>query len=471
MKHLFFSLFAVCLSSFVTAQSLSQKINRAFQTFESHESLAHGAASLTVINANTNQVVFAKNEKLGLAPASTLKTITSAAAYYILGADHTFETTLSYSGNIGPEGKLTGDIIIHGSGDPSLGSDRFPHTLSQNILSRWVKAIKDAGIKEIEGAIVVDDALYNGHTAPRGWTWQDMGNYYGAGVSALNWRENAVGINFRAGATLDAPTTIVNTTEDISYVQLINETTTGAKGTGDRVYAFSAPYSSHIYLRGTYGMDLKKTIFLSVPDGAYDAAYQLHSALDQAGIKQTSAPTTFHLLQLAGGDIPRSGTVLQAHRSPTLGELIYWFNQKSINLYGEAFLKAMVHLREGKSDTRDGAEMLSKFWTDRLDIAPGELKIMDGSGLSPENRITTHALTRILAAVRKEPWFGSFYESIPTYNGMKMKSGTIGGVLGYTGYQTAPDGSTLVFALLVNNYQGATQPMRQRMFQLLNVLK
>lgn len=471
MKHVFLSLFTVCLASFVTAQSLSQKIADAFQTFESHESLAYGAASLMVINANTNQVVFAKNEKLGLAPASTLKTITSAAAYYILGTDHTFETTLSYSGKIDPEGKLTGDIIIHGSGDPSLGSDRFSHTLSQTILSNWVKAIKDAGISEIEGAIVVDDALYNGHTAPRGWTWQDMGNYYGAGVSALNWRENAVGVNFSAGTALNAPTTIVNTTADISYLQLINETTTGAKGTGDRVYAFSAPYSSHVYLRGTYGMDLKKTIYLSVPDGAYDAAYQLHRVLDQAGITQTSAPTTFHLLQLAGGDPPRPGTVLQVHRSPTLSELVYWFNQKSINLYGEAFLKAMVHLQEGKSDTRDGAEMLSKFWTDKLAIAPGELRIMDGSGLSPENRITTHALARILTAVRKEPWFGSFYESIPTYNGMKMKSGTIGGVLGYTGYQTAPDGSPLVFALLVNNYQGAAQPMRQRMFQLLNLLK
>lgn len=471
MKHVLFSFFTVCLALSVTAQSLSQKIATAFHTFESHNSLAHGTASLTVINANTGQVVFAKNEKLGLAPASTLKTVTAAAAYHILGADHTFETTLSYSGEIDSEGRLKGDVIIRGSGDPSLGSDRFPRTLGQTILSNWVKTIKDAGIKKIGGAIVADDALYNGQTAPRGWTWQDMGNYYGAGVSALNWQENAVGVNFSVGTALGAPTKVTNTTADISYLQLINETATGARGTGDRVYAFSAPYSSRIYLRGTYGIDLKKTIYLSVPDGAYDAAYQLHRALELDGIEQTSAPTTFHLLQLAGSDTPHSGTVLQVHRSPTLGELVYWFNQKSINLYGEAFLKAMVHLQEGKSDTRDGAEMLSDFWTDRVAISPGELKIMDGSGLSPENRVTTHALARILSAVRGEPWFGSFYESIPTYNGMKMKSGTIGGVLGYAGYQTAPDGSPLVFVLLVNNYQGAAQPMRQRMFQLLNTLK
>ena len=96
---------------------------------------------------------------------------------------------------------------------------------------------------------------------------------------------------------------------------------------------------------------------------------------------------------------------------------------------------------------------------------------MDGSGLSPENRITTNALAHILASVKNEPWYASFFESLPTYNGMKMKSGTIGGVLGYAGYQTSKDGTPLVFSLLVNNYNGAATPMRQRMFRLLNVLK
>ena len=96
---------------------------------------------------------------------------------------------------------------------------------------------------------------------------------------------------------------------------------------------------------------------------------------------------------------------------------------------------------------------------------------MDGSGLSPENRVTTNVLARILLAAKKEPWFASFFESLPVYNGMKMKSGTIGGVLGYVGYQTTKDGTPLVFALLVNNYQGTATPMRQQMFRLLDNLK
>lgn len=454
-----------------SAQSLSQQIAIAFRTFETHESLANGSASLTVINARTGEVVFAKNETLGMVPASTLKTVTAATAYYILGATHAFETTLYHTGHIDASGTLKGDVVIQGSGDPSLGSDRFPQTADTTLLAAWVQAIRSRGIRKIEGRVIADDRLYNGQTAPRGWTWQDMGNYYGAGVSALNWRENSVGINFIPGATPGATTRVGSTTADVGYLQLVNETTTGNRGTGDRVYAFSAPYSSRIYLRGTYGIDLRKTIYLSLPDGAYDAAHQLQRALGRVGIELSGTPSTTHLLLLAGATLPSGGTTIHSHRSPALGELIYWFNQKSINLYGEALLLAAARQQSGKTNTRDGAEILQEFWQDKLALPSGELKIMDGSGLSPENRITTNALTRILASVKKEPWFASFLESLPTYNGMKMKSGTIGGVLGYTGYHTHKDGTPLVFTLLVNNYNGTATPMRRRMFQLLDALK
>src|SRR5690606_35023600 len=105
---------------------------------------------------------------------------------------------------------------------------------------------------------------------------------------------------------------------------------------------------------------------------------------------------------------------------------------------------AIARRQSGKTNTRDAAEMLQEFWSAKLAIPSGELKIMDGSGLSPENRITTNALARILASVKSEPWFAGYFESLPTYNGMKMKSGTIGGVLGYAGYQTSKDGTPLV---------------------------
>lgn len=475
MKQLFTGL-QICLCWLMvlplSAQTLEQKISDAFRAFEADPRLQNGIVSLRVLHAETGAVIYSKNELIGLAPASTMKTIVAAAAYHHLGSQYQYTTSLSYSGNIDAEGVLHGNILVNGSGDPSLGSDRFENTKESVLLERWVAAIKNAGIKKVEGSILGNDQLFNGQTAPRGWTWQDMGNYYGSGVSSLNWRENAFGVTFAPGAKVGDPISIAQTGVDVSYLHFINEATTGARGTGDRVYAFSAPYASQVFIRGTHGIDLKKTIFLSIPDGAYDAAYQLHQTLEKGGISVLNRPHTIKQLLNANNYQPLPEKVLHTHVSPDLGQIVHWFNQRSVNLYGEALLKTMALHTIGDTDTRGASDMLRDFWAKRLDIPVAELRIMDGSGLSPENRITTHALAKIMRSCRTEPWFGSFYESLPTINGMKMKSGTIGGVLGYTGYQTTADGTPVVFALLVNNHSSASaQTMRTRMFTLLDVLK
>lgn len=452
----------------VEAQPLNQRLESAYRTFATHQSLAHGIASLTVLHGGTGDVIFAKNEQVGLATASTLKNITAATAYHVLGPMHTFETELYYTGTLGSDGVLQGDLIIKGTGDPTLGSDRYPNTLDENVIQAWVDAVRASGIRSIEGRVIGNDRHYGGMTAPHGWPWRDLGNYYGAGVSALNWQENSVGIEFAVGRRVGDPTTVRSTTSDLSYLELANETTTGPAGSGDNVYAFAAPYSTRIYLRGTHGIDLRKTIRIALPDAAYHAAYQLHHALGAAGMAPTAAPTTAQTLRLASVDVPDTGTSLHVHHSPQLAEIVYWFNQKSINLYGEALLLAVA---KSAGDDLDATTFMRDFWADKLQLAPGELRIQDGSGLSPGNRVTTRAMARILASLRQEPWFASFHESLPTIHGITMKSGTIGGVLGYAGYHTAKDGTPLVFALLVNNYEGPAQAMRNRMFRLLDTLK
>lgn len=469
----FITVFAsLSFASILRAQSLQQRLESAYRTFETHESLSHGIASLTVVNGHTGDVVFAKNEHVGLATASTLKNITAATAYHLLGSDYVFNTSLYYTGQIDPKGVLHGDIIIKGVGDPTLGSDRYPGTIDEAIIQNWTAAIQSAGIQSVQGRVIGHDNRYGGTTAPRGWAWQDMGNYYGAGVSSLNWQENSVGVDFGVGNRVGAPTTIKRTTSDISYLTLANETTTGRARSGDNVYAFAAPYASRIYLRGTHGIDLRKTIRIALPDPAYHVARQLHKSLETNRVSIDGDPTTAHLLGLVGTAVPDEGVSLYEHQSPALDEIVYWFNQKSINLYGEALLMAMAHNTNlDARSTSDGATLMRDFWVERLGIAEGELRIHDGSGLSPGNRVTTRAMTRILSSVRREPWFDSFFESIPINNGIRMKSGTIGGVLGYAGYHTDREGTPLVFVLLVNNYQGAAQPMRNRMFRLLNTLK
>jgi len=85
--------------------------------------------------------------------------------------------------------------------------------------------------------------------------------------------------------------------------------------------------------------------------------------------------------------------------------------------------------------------------------------------------VTTSAMNKIMQYAQKQSWYPAFYESLPTYNNMKMKSGTIGGVLGYTGVHTNKSGQSFTYTLLVNNYSGPASGMRQQMFKLLDVLK
>ncbi|QNL52398.1 D-alanyl-D-alanine carboxypeptidase/D-alanyl-D-alanine-endopeptidase [Olivibacter sp. SDN3] len=464
-------LLLVVLHKPVIGQSLQKKVAAAYQQFEQDKDLKYASVSFTVLNAQTGETVFAKNEALGLATASTLKTITSAAAYHILGADYSYQTQLLHTGKISDDGVLLGDIIIRGSGDPSLASNRFETTREALLLGQWTAAIKAAGIKKIEGSIIADDAVFGGQTAAPRWIWQDLGSYYGAGPSGLNWRENLVDIQLRPASRVGETTTLIATKPNISYIKVVNESTTGAAGSGDKVYPYAAPYSSIIYLRGTYGIDMKKNIQAALPDAAYDAALRLQLALEDQGITVNVPATTSKMLSLSGKIKISEGKLLITHNSPALKELVYWFNQKSINLYGESFLKTMA-IKQGKNiDTENAAQLLSDFWASRLGIPKGALRILDGSGLSPENRVTTDAMARILASAKKESWFDSYYKSFPTYNGMRMKSGTIGGVLGYTGYHKNALGTELVFSLLVNNYEGTAYNMRQKMFKLLNTLK
>lgn len=457
-------------AGFSSGQSVRQKIESAFNSFESDPSLKYASSSLTVLNAETGAIVFAKNENVGLASASTLKTISAATAFHILGKDFTWETSLGYSGTLSANGILNGDLIITGGGDPVLGSDRYDQTRSEVILKKWTDAVIRAGIKQISGRVIGDDRLFGTETLPGGWTWQDMGNYYGAGPSSLSWRENQFDLIFKPGQ-VGEPAELIRTEPEMNYLKIVNEVLTGAPGTGDNVYAYSAPYSDIIYLRGTYGIDLKKVISASVPDPPFDLAYHLSKKLKNSGIQISGGAETTRSLSMANETSLPQSRIIDIHTSPSLERVVYWFNQKSVNLFGEHLIKA-ISLKQTKETSISKAVLLvKKFWERKIGIDPDALNIYDGSGLSPANRITTMSMARILQSIRTEAWFDSFYESLPMYNNMKMKSGSISDVLAYTGYHTNTSGTPFVFSFIVNNYAGSSSALRQKMFKVLNTLK
>ena len=206
-------------------------------------------------------------------------------------------------------------------------------------------------------------------------------------------------------------------------------------------------------------------------DSGYDVAFDLRKELQANGVVVEGKATTAFLMQHSDEIVPAIKKVLDTYQSPRLCEIADRFNKISINLYGEALLKTIA-IQVGKKATTD--EMVKweqEYWNEKLGIELGELRIRDGSGLSPETRVSTLAMAKILNYAKIQPWFTCFYDNLPIYNDMKMKSGTISNVLGYTGYQKAEDGTELVFSLLINNHLGSATSMRQKIFKMLNSLK
>lgn len=163
--------------------------------------------------------------------------------------------------------------------------------------------------------------------------------------------------------------------------------------------------------------------------------------------------------------------IISVHQSPRLKQVIDPFNQKSINLYGEILIKTLAWKQGRTISTAEGVNIVKDYWTNKLDININAMNITDGSGLSPATRITTESIAKILASAKNEPWFNTLYQSLPINNNMKMKSGSIHDVLAYAGYQPNVNGTFLAFSFIINNYNGNTALIRQKMFSVLNTLK
>lgn len=458
----------LCLATVTNAQNRIQNLEKAFNNLLNDEQAKHAIVSLCVLDANTGKTLYAKNEQIGLATASTLKTITAATAFSILGKDFQFQTTLAYTGTITTEGTLKGNLIIIGSGDPTLGSWRYQNK-ENTVLSTWVTAIKAAGIKKIEGMVIGDDRIFGTQTTPEGWVWQDIGNYYGAGTSGLAWRENQFDIHLKPGNSTADEVKVVKTVPATPYVQIVNELKTGSSGSGDSAYAFFPPYTNTAYLRGSWGMGISKMgISVALPDPAFDCAYRLQDTLKRLGISTGQQATTTRLMTLNNQVIPSVTQKISTISSPSLSEITYWFLKKSINLYGESLLKTIA-IKSGKAGTTaKGAETEINFWADK-GIDRTALNIIDGSGLSPGDRITTSAMASVLFQIQKENWFPDYLKALPEYNGMKIKSGTINDVSAFAGYHTDAAGNKYVVVININNYSGNS--INKKLFKVLDELK
>lgn len=460
-KSAFLLFFFIPFLNNLSAQTLASKLESAYTKFAEAAQLKYATVSFSAVDNRTGKTIFSKNENVGLAPASTLKVITSATALDLLGQDFTFKTELFYTGEI-ENGTLNGNLIIAGSGDPGLGSDRWDKTQKVQIFNKILFSLQQKGIHKINGEVIASISNWDTASLPVGWIWQDMGNYYGAATSQLCWGENAFYLNFIPSKTIGSPVKINQKDTVYPFLDITNELTTSGYGTGDNVYAYSAPYSNQVFLRGTYGADLKKPVGLSLPNPALAMAYDVAGFLKNSGYKTEKFSAQTEVITYP--KIERLLTIT----SPPLSEIVYWLNQKSINLYAEQLLRVLGEKFGKNASIDEGIKVINDYW-EKKGIDPNALRILDGSGLSPSDRVTTATMVKVLSHAKNQAWFNTYLKSIPLHNNQKMKSGTIADVLAYSGFAGAEN--EISFSLIVNNYTGSTSQMREKMYSFLNILK
>lgn len=411
--------------------------------------------SVMVKNITTGEVIDRYRENNVVPPASVMKLLTTGAALELLGPDFQFPTVLEYSGIINRD-TLHGNLYIRGGCDPSLGVNG-----QIGFLFRWVKEVKAAGIKVIDGGVVADMTMLDAEAQNPAWLCEDAGNYYAPGIFALNYYGNTMNIVLKSGA-VGSVATIEKTEPKVEDVVFINRIRC-AKIDYDGAYVHGLPYSRERYLTGAVPSNLG-TFGLKgdLPNPGLLLARHFTNQLRELGVEVKREAT--YVADYNPMTPPR--IEIYTHYSPKLSELIQETNVNSNNLYAEAIFR-YLGTRYGLPGTiPNSQDVLKEFWRLR-GVSMQNVFVKDGCGLAPQDAVSAKAFVEMLTYMYRsknaDVWMASLPISgqtgtirslcakTPLEGRIHAKSGTISGTKNFAGYIDMPNGDVWAFAVLVNS--------------------
>ena len=443
-----------------------------------------GTWSALVVNLETGETVVDHRGTASMIPASTVKVLTSATALDLLGPDFRYQTTLASTGPV-RDGCITGDVVLHGSGDPSLGTARA----TADLFSNWAQGLAQAGIECVTGNVIGDDSRFDAPGMGPGWSWDDASYAYAAQHSALSYHGNVIDIAIGAPARAQAPQ-VQWWPDSTSYVTISQQLR--------RAPAGSALSRSYRRLRGQNVIELegiiptgRSTRFqITVDNPTVFAAYVFNEALRRAGVDVEGQATSWRLLDAP----PAVHDTLTSVYSPRLERLVREMNTESNNLYAEQLVHTLGAVAHGDSlhaeSTRARGVHLVRNLIARSGGDPAQQRLVDGSGLSRYNLVSAHALVQVLTYMHEHPnpdVRRAFMQSLPVggENGtleyrfrrtaaargnVRAKTGTLSNNSSLAGYVVSFEGTPFAFALMGNNHVGSTRPLRAIQDQIVNIL-
>ena len=431
-----------------------------------------GEWGLLVVDAETGATLYEKNANDYFLPASNMKLLTTALALDALGPEYRFRTTVETNGTLGPDGKLAGDLILVGRGDPNLSNRKFPYETKEEFdgppekaLAEFADAIAARGVKEITGDIVGDDSYFPRERYPDGWEIDDMVWEYGAAISAIVVDDNTVTLTLTPAGKTGGTVAAVVEPATREFVVKNDVTTVGAKEKPD-LRLTREPGGDTVIVSGVMPAgSAPRKLVLAIQEPALHAANLLAQLLKDRGIKIGGRVRSAH--EPDPGEATR--TVLAEHLSIPLKDSVKLVNKISQNLHTEVLLRAAAR-QQGRWATPEDLQKFPAAFYAKAGIPEGDVIQTDGSGLSRHDLVTPRAFVALLGYAQKQPWFPAFLASLPVAGAdgtlnerMKeppltgkiyAKTGSVTHVRTLSGYAETPGGRKLIFSFLSNNQGG-----------------
>ena len=402
--------------------------------------------------------LFELNARTLLVPASLTKLVSAATAADAVGWDFRYTTTLLTTGEV-VKGVLRGDLIVAGSGDPSIGGR------AGDDITPWIDAVRTFGITRIDGRVIGDDDAIDEPRPQLAWTWDDLGYPTGALFGALNLHENRTTVTVSPGGA--GSPGIVSVFAPFDYRQILNRVMTGVRGSTQLLWPEQRPGETALTIAGTIPVGARPAMVgVAVGNPTLYFAQALRHRLEAAGIAVSGGAFD---VDDAMPPVRRSeATAIHAHRSRPLAELVRPMLKDSINLYAEAALR--LNVAPGAFATNDAALAGMTKRLEAWGVAPSDQQLVDGSGLSRRDTITAEAMLVVLRRMHDpgdaSPFatglpvagvdgsLASRMRATPAEGNVRAKTGTMSNIRTLAGYVTTGDGERLALVVMVNNFEG-----------------
>ena len=384
-----------------------RELQRDLATLLDVPALRRGLAAVVVRSADRGDTLFKYHDDTLLVPASNMKILTLAAAAERLGWDYTFTTTIAAAGPI-VDGVLRGDLVVTGTGDPTIGGRSEP---AGAVMDRWADALWQRGLRHVDGRLIGDDRAFSGPGLGDGWAWDDLASGYAAPVSALQANVDAAEVRVTPGASEGDPAT-VTLGPDESGLRLEQAVTTAPRDSAASIELTRRPGDDVLSVRGTVpagSPQVVRTAAVEAPTAYFLSL--LSSALARRGILVRDSAK--RLLDLPPAEWPAAAdTVLVEHRSMPLRDAAAVLMKASQNQYAETLLRSLARSDEGAAGTVEGGRAVLRRVLTAWGIPAETYVVADGSGLSRYNYVTAGTLAAILARMhgdprQREPWLAA----------------------------------------------------------------